>query len=347
MDHVSSPTDHASHSDHACSRRIFLGGAIGCGAHIMMTLAGSGFTRRALAAAVPGQLVSESPFARIEKVAEGIWTVVSTPWAGNMTTLSNGGIVAGTEGVAIIEGFNTPAGAAWVHNAAKELTGRAPTHVILTHYHADHSAGLPGCQSGGEGPAIVSTATTRRLLLENLAPTAEAAPEKGEKFVKAQRLLLPDSVIPDETGATEIDLGGRVVRITPRRGHSPSDVTIEVSEPRVLWCGDLVFNGLFPYYGDAIPSVLGENCNAMLKDPDTLYVPGHGVTTGAEGLKPYLHLLEHVETAARQAHAAGTPVAEAWQSYKLPESLSTWIVFRPDLFRFAFEAWEKELAGAA
>lgn len=341
-------THDQTHASDACSRRLFLGGAVGCGAHILMTLAGGSFTRRTMAAAKTGEKVAEAPFARVEKVADGVWTIVSTPWAGDMTTVSNGGIIAGDDAVVVIEGFNTPGGAAWAGSVAIELTGRAPDHVIVTHFHADHSAGLSGYQNGEAGPGIVSTATTRSLMLNNLAPLAEdAAPAEGENFAPAQRLLLPDSIITNETGPTEIDLGGKTLRILPRKGHTPSDVVIELVEPRVMWCGDLVFNGLFPYYGDALPSALGENCNDLLKDPETLYVPGHGVTTNAEGLEPYLMLLADVEAAARKAHEAGTPPEEAWKQYRLPDSLSDWIKFRPDIFRYAFEAWHRELSETA
>jgi glyoxylase-like metal-dependent hydrolase (beta-lactamase superfamily II) len=313
----------------------------------MMAMAGGAFTRNAMAAAKPGEKVSESPFARVEKITDGVWAIVSTPWAGNMTTISNGGIIAGTEGVAVIEGFNTPAGAAWASSMAKELTGREPTHVIITHFHADHSAGLPGYQNGAQGPAIVSTLTTRTLMLNSLAPLDNATPREGEIFAEARRLLIPDSVITDETGPTEIDLGGKRLRVLPRQGHTPSDIAIEILEPRILWCGDLVFNGMFPFFGDAIPSALGKSCNELLKDPDTLYVPGHGVTTDAEGLEPYLLLLEDVEAAARKAHQTGMSTEDAWKAYQMPESLSAWIKFRPDIFKFAFEAWEKELGASA
>jgi glyoxylase-like metal-dependent hydrolase (beta-lactamase superfamily II) len=327
----------------------FLGGAVGCGAHVLMALAGGGLTRKALAAAQAGEAVLETPFARIEKVADGVWSIISTPMAGNMTTLCNGGIIAGSDGVAVVEAFNTVKGAAWACDAARELTGRHPTHVILSHYHADHSQGLAGYQRGEEGPAIVSTATTRELLLERQAPQGEPtrAGRKRKPFHRAPRLLLPDAVVADTEKPTELDLGGKTLRITPRKGHTPSDVTVELVEPRVMWCGDLVFNGMFPYYGDAIPSALGEHCNAMLRDAGTLYVPGHGVATDAAGLEPYLHLLADVEAAARRAHEAGTPAEEAWKEYSLPESLSAWIKFRPDIFSFAFAAWERELKGAA
>jgi hypothetical protein len=54
-------------------------------------------------------------------------------------------------------------------------------------------------------------------------------------------------------------------------------------------------------------------------------------------------LLADVGDAARRAVGKGTPAAEAWKSYEIPESLGSWALFRPDVTRFAFEAWEREL----
>ncbi len=323
-----------------CSRRDFLG----CGAYVALALAaGSTLTRRAFAAPLTGETVRTEPFARIEKLADGVWAVVSTPGVANdFRTVANGGIIAGRDAVLLVEGLNTPQGGAWLSDMARVLTGRRPTHVVVTHVHGDHVNGLSGQIGGDDQPTIIGTATTRRLMAERNA----APPQQGEGDIrKTVPIVLPDSVIVDETKPTELDLGGRTVRLTPRLGHSPSDLTIELLEPRVLWGGDLVFNGLFPYYGDAIPSKLGEACNAMLRDGDTTYVPGHGSVATAKELEPYLALLADVEAAARRAVEKGVPASEAWQEYQTPAALGEWMKFRPDIYRFAFEAWERELKG--
>lgn len=336
----------------ACSRRSFLGASLGCGAYVSLALAaGSTLTRRAFGAAPAGETLRTEPFARIEKIADGVWAVVSTPFTGeqrDMRTVSNGGIIAGREGVMVVEGLNTEEGGAWMSAMAKELTGRRPTHVALTHYHADHSAGLGGHLGGEKPPTIVGTVTTRQMLIERSAkmPEASGAPENAKGPVKTPRVVLPDSVIVDDGGQTEIDLGGRIVRLTPHAGHSPSDLTVEIREPHVLWAGDLVFNGMFPYYGDAVPSKLGSVCNAILKDPDALYVPGHGSCANAAALAPYLAMLEDVERAARDAFNKGAPASEAWKTYEIPKALGEWMKFRPNVYQFAFEAWERELKGA-
>jgi len=336
---------------HRCSRRNFLGGSLSCGAHIVLGLAAAGAaTRNSFAQeAAIAPAVAEASFARIDKIADGVWAVTSTPNPADpstFATLSNGGIVSGTEGTLVIEGFNTPEGAAWVNEQAKVLTGRYPTHVVLTHYHADHSAGLGGHLGPGRDPALVSTAKTRELLLERQTVLTAASEVSSGLSTGVRQLVIPHSVITDTSSPTKIDLGGRVVRITDRKGHTPSDLTIEVEDPHVLWTGDLVFNGLFPFYGDAIPSALSQHCNEILKDPSITYVPGHGGVTNADGLKNYLALLENVEAAARAAFKAGTPAAEAWKEYKVPASLGAWILFRPDITSFAFLAWEKELKNA-
>ena len=52
----------------------------------------------------------------------------------------------------LIEGFMTPKGAAWQSALAEKLTGRPPTHVVLTHFHPDHSAGVAGYRRGARAP---------------------------------------------------------------------------------------------------------------------------------------------------------------------------------------------------
>ncbi|MCK6460442.1 MAG: MBL fold metallo-hydrolase [Planctomycetes bacterium] len=324
-------------------RRTFLG----CGAWAAAALAFGPPARRLVAGEPAADLVLAKDFARVQKIGDGLWSVVSTPMRDGKflaTTVSNGGLVAGKEGVLAIEGFNTPEGAAWLSDLSLELTGRRPTHVVLTHFHPDHSGGLAGYPRGAEAPAIVATKETRRLLLEKLHKDPPAG--EGDLAKAGTRLLLPDTILVDPSKPVTIDLGGRKARLVPRGGHTPSDLTVEVDAPRTIFTGDLFFNGLFPYYGDAIPSRLAETVAAIRKEDHAVYVPGHGPLADTAQLAPYAALLEDVGAAARKAVGNGTPAEEAWKSYVIPESLGAWALFRPDVARFAFEAWERELKGA-
>lgn len=330
------------------SRREFLSTSLTCGSWVALMLASGGaWTRRAFAAPLPTtHTVNVQPFARIDRIADGVYAVIATP-EGGMEVVSNAGIIAGRDATLVIEGQNSVAGAAWLSRAAKELTGRFPTHVVLTHYHADHSAGLPGHLSADANPVIIATNATRHLLIDKYVdnPKFGGGAKPEPPLTTLRRVLIPDTVLVDPTNEVTIDLGGRIATLTPRSGHTPSDLTVSIDSPRIAWCGDLVFNGLFPYFGDALPSTLASTCKQFLTDPDTVYVPGHGSIANAEGLRPYLELLDDVERAARDSIARGVPATEAWRTYNLPPALAEWKRFRPDVFRFAFEAWERELRG--
>ena len=136
-------------------RREFLVKGSSCAAHIALASIAMPSALRAMWANVPlGPVVAREPFGSLERVSDGIWAMISTPLTGDRTTLSNGGIVAGRNGVLAIEGFNMPAGAEWLAMRAKELTGRWPTHIALTHYHSDHANGVSGYLTNGEHPPV-------------------------------------------------------------------------------------------------------------------------------------------------------------------------------------------------
>ena len=82
------------------SRRDFLAQSGSCTAHLALVAAVAPHALRSAWARSPlGELVTTEPFGSLEKVADGIWALISTPLGGDRTTLSNGGIIAGRSGV--------------------------------------------------------------------------------------------------------------------------------------------------------------------------------------------------------------------------------------------------------
>jgi len=319
-------------------RRAFLASAGSCAAHLLLTLAaGTAGARRAFAARPAAPVVGREPWGRIERLAEGAWALVSTPLAGGpdaMRTFSNGGIVAGRDGVLVVEGLASEEGARWLAEQARELTGRPPDWVVLTHYHGDHSSGLAGYEAAGR-PLYVSTAATRGELDRQAAGHASAALATlgGDRA----RLVGRDPLT--------LDLGGRRVTIVPRSGHTRSDLAVVLEDPRLMWCGDLAWNGLFPNYVDATPSDLSRHVRALLAEPAERWVPGHGELADRAAMTGYLILLDDVEAAARRALEAGTPVADAARSYRPPRTLGEWTLFSDRYYEVALRAWERELEG--
>ena len=310
------------------SRRDFVRRSASCAAHVgLMTAVSPLRARRLWAAQERFPVVASEPWGRIERVAEGVWALVSNPLV-DRTTLCNGGIVAGRSGVVVIEAFGSEAGARWMAEQATRLTGRAPTHVVATHYHGDHTGGLRGSMVGGE-PAVLATDVTRDLTLERNRDAPNEILRNVEEL--------------DARRPTEIDLGGRSLIVVPRRGHTDSDVTLEIPEQGVVFCGDLIWNDMFPNYVDATPSRLTRAVRLIRTRGATTYVPGHGPLADDAAVDAYIGLLDHVEAAARTAVERGQSAEEAGEEYRLPSGLEEWTLFNPGYFGRAIGSWMAEL----
>jgi glyoxylase-like metal-dependent hydrolase (beta-lactamase superfamily II) len=280
---------------------------------------------------------AQEPWGRLEEVAEGVWALVSDPFV-DRTTLCNGGIVAGRSGVAVVEAFATPRGAAWMAAQARRLTGRGPDVVVVTHYHADHSRGLAGFADGGEGPALQMTRATAAAIRAGLDGME---PADAEAMALALDRVVPIEGDGDDAGA--VDLGGRILRRVPRAGHTASDVTLEMDDPTVAFCGDLVWNHMFPNYVDARPSALSAAVAALPDPPGATWVPGHGPVADRAAAGRYRDVLDAVEAHAREAHREGRSAAEAAEDFALPEHSRDWALFSPSYFERALGAWLAEL----
>ena len=316
-------------------RRKFLATAGGCAAHLMtLGNVAPAFARRVFMPQQEENVVASEPWGRLEEIAKGVWAHVATPFdTRDFTTVSNGGIIEGKNGVLAVEGFMQPAGAKWLAEQAKALTGRWPTDVVVTHYHGDHTSGHAGYFTDEFQPNFWITESTHVNAEKSFEEKGEDAPPK---FKNVQWL--------SSEGPTEMDLGGRVVNIVPRSGHTNSDVSIELVDPKVIWTGDLYFNRMFPNYGDAIPDKLNEYGNSLVQlENDVIVVPGHGPLADHEAARIYVDFLGVVQSAAEEAIKAGDDLEAKAKEFKLPERLEDWMIWSPDNAVKAFAAWERVL----
>lgn len=280
------------------------------------------------AAAIPRPRpgTAAEPWGRLEPIGSDVWAMLSTPLT-DRTTLCNGGLIAGRDGVLMVEAFGGDAGARWMRERARALTRREPTQVLITHYHADHTGGLRAARQAGA--ELWCTARTRDDVLER----NQDAPVH----------LLGDALLVPEQGERVLDLGGRRVRLVARDGHTASDAVAVVEDAGIVFAGDLVWYGMFPNFVDARPSRLTPAVRRLREMDARVYVSGHGRTTDAEGLDGFIALLDLVERAARDAQAKGISAAEAGAAFRMPDAMSDWTLFNPRYFERAIGAWMQEL----
>jgi len=316
------------------SRRRFLAASAGCAGYL--AAAGPLLSPAALGRwhTPHRRIVAQEPFARIEDLGFGMFAIVSTPLNGDYTTICNGGIIMGRNATLVVEAFASPEGAVWVAEQTLALTGGWPTHVVVTHYHRDHSAGAASFdQGGGSRPSLHATETTRDLVLES----------RTDESVKA---AWADAVILAGDTETEIDLGGRVVTVVPRGGHTASDASVEVDGGEgPVWCGDLVWNAMFPNYVDAEPTRLARSVYSLHALPAEVFVPGHGPLAGVDDLARYISMIDVVGEYSREAWQMGMTAEEAASRFQVPEDLGEWVLFDPGYYQRAIEAWMDEIVG--
>lgn len=304
----------------------------------MWMSAATGGARRLFAGEPAGGVVAKEPWGRIEKLHDGVWAIISTPLdARDFTTVSNGGIIAGSERVLVVESFASSKGAVWAARQARELTGRWPTDVVISHYHGDHANGVAGFRDGGAAPKVWTTSTTRELL----APSGE---NDGRVDTAARAALIAGAELLDQASSTEIDLGGRKVHLHPRAGHTASDVTVEIDDPSVVFYGDLLWNRMVPNYRDTTPTLFAESIRAAMRERETVYVPGHGPLADVGDVERLLAVLGEIEIAAREAWKDELSSVEVGRSFRLPASLGEWTMFNQNYFEVAIGAWHRELA---
>lgn len=197
------------------------------------------------------------------------------------------GVVAGAAGVLLVDCGTTLTEANAVAADVTMLTGRAVTHVVMTHHHFDHilgSGAFPDAQHYA-APAVAAALTAGVDELRSHA--ARYGAEAGDIDDAVGELRAPDQVMLH----TRIDLSDRVILVEhPGRGHTDHDLVVVVpalhsGDHTVVFCGDLVEESADPaideesdvaQWPSALDRVLG------LGGPEAIYVPGHGAVVDAD-----------------------------------------------------------------
>jgi glyoxylase-like metal-dependent hydrolase (beta-lactamase superfamily II) len=215
--------------------------------------------------------------------------------------VSNAGVVVTDAGVVVFDALGTPSLADKLLGKIREVTDQPVVRVIVSHYHADHIYGLQVFKA--QGADVWAPAGARKYLD---SPNAAARLEERRVSLypwvdENTRLVEPDHIVQ----ATErFTLGGIDFTLTPvGAAHSDGDMTLYVEPDRVLFSGDIIFEGRIPFMGDANSKHWLQVLERMEDRKLVALVPGHGGAArdpgGAiGGMRRYLAYLRETMGAA-------------------------------------------------
>ncbi len=188
--------------------------------------------------------------------------------------ISNAGVVVTDAGVVVIDALGSPSLAQQLMQQIRTLTDKPVVKVIVTHYHADHVLGLQYFKE--QGAEIIAPSGAEKYL------NSPASEERLEE----RRLSLDPWVNDDTTlvwpdryveGAMELQVGDtRFHLMRVGDAHSDADMTVYVENERVLYSGDVIFEGRLPFLGSSNTRLWLDALKRMESSDPAALVPGHG-----------------------------------------------------------------------
>lgn len=251
------------------------------------------------------------------EVAPRCWYVEGLSALGspaNQNFISNAGFVVTPEGVVVIDALGSPALARRLLAEIARITSQKVTHVVLTHYHADHVYGLQVFEEAGA--RIIAHRAGREYLYADTAQLRlQASREQLAPWIDAQTRLVAATEWID--GRRELLVGGTRLIVQPvGPAHTPEDLAVFVPDTRVLYAGDLVFRSRIPFVGQADSRNWIASLDTLLAFGATVVVPGHGPasTEAAQDMKLTRDYLAYLRKTMGDAARDMTPFDEAYKS---------------------------------
>lgn len=156
------------------------------------------------------------------------------------------------------------------------------------------------------------------------------------------RLTLPTETF---SGEMSLHVGGKEVKlIEVGPAHTRGDVVVHVPEDRVLYMGDMLFNGSHPAVWAGPVTNWIKACDRMLAWDVETVVPGHGAITGKGGIREQRDYLAYLMGEARKCYDQGMSFEQAAERI----ALDRWAHYAEDERMYVnVSACYREFAGGA
>lgn len=280
-----------------------------------------------------------------EEVAPGVYFAQGT---GEVNVGSNSMVVVNGEDVLVVDSHITPDAARELVVAIAGLTDKPIKTLVNTHFHYDHANGN---QIFGDGIEIIGHEYTRRKLLtdvlseptyalqgsvEALTPRlkeieAQLAAAQGDARADLEKRItvmrrhisaLGEIVLtpPQRTLTDSLTLqkGSRTIEVHfLGRGHTAGDVVIYLPAEKVIYTGDLFYDGA-PYLADGFPLEFIDALEKLKGIDAEIILGGHGgVTRDKSRIDARQEYLRDYWAQAKASHDAGLSPADAFAKLNL------------------------------
>lgn len=261
-------------------------------------------------AALLAKQQGETPEITSQDLGNGIYMMVGS--GGNI------GVSAGADGVFVIDSqfLNiAPANLAKI----KEIAGGAPTFLVNTHWHGDHTGG-----NAAFGGTIVAhdnvrgrMSTDQELTRLGQTSTTPASPKEAWPVITFAEGL-------------SLHLNGQTISVfhTPL-AHTDGDAMVYFEEADVLHMGDVFFKGNYPFIDTGSGGTVDGYIAAMQTAHDriseaTKVIPGHGPLAARSDIAESIEMLKGVRGAVVAAIEGGMNMEEAVKEDILAEWNEKW-----------------------
>lgn len=235
----------------------------------------------------------------------------------------------------LIDGFDAKA-APQALTAAGRLSLNPVRFLINTHHHKDHTGGNEFYSASGvsvmchkrtynniwadvNSSQLNKTKELKQRFLEQQKNNKEGDPEINTKIKKLentgveQDLNYAAFLFDYEFSLNLVNENIDISYISD--AHTSGDVVVFFKNHNVLACGDLMFNGKYPYIDENMGGNIDNYITALdylakLCNNDTVIVPGHGPLASKSDLESYKRMLEYTQKGVQMDYLLGKSLEE-------------------------------------
>jgi cyclase len=228
---------------------------------------------------------------------------------------SNVGAIVFDDFIVAVDAGMRPYATRVVRTALEREYARPVKYLCVTHYHGDHTFGLGLFKDVtilASGEILDSFARDPGRTKEGLAQRVKEDPEAAE-WVGEVEFVTPSALFHEQI---DIVCRGRSVRFRHVGGHTSCSVYGYLPDEQVLFTGDLLFAGGFPFAGDETtdPEVWMSTLREFLRMDIRHVIPGHGPVSGRDELEKQLRFFEDLKSNTLAAVLAG----QSWRQILIP-----------------------------